>query len=90
MYLQYKNGNFDECKRTADKIIELDEANLAAIKLKGTLCLHNGEIDDGIALFESIFEELELILLFAELTCLTSIFTVSFGSIGGTTNKSVP
>jgi tetratricopeptide (TPR) repeat protein len=59
MYLQYKNGNFEECLKTADKIIKLDKNNLAAIKLKGTLCLHKGEIERGIILFESISDELD-------------------------------
>lgn len=55
MVAQYRSGNLKSCIKTADKILNLEKHNLAALKIKGSVAIYEGEHEKGISfLSESI------------------------------------
>lgn len=59
MFAQYRSGDLIKSIRTADRILEIEKNNLAAIKLKGSVAIFSGDYEKGISILASSIDYLD-------------------------------
>lgn len=59
MSAQYRAGDLKKCVITANKILEIDECNVDAIKLKGSISIYLQAYNEGISILESAVSDLD-------------------------------